>query len=150
VLPALAAGCVAPAERPAESEAVSVVQPVTTPTPAAPNPASPSRTPLPAGPSTFVYSGELTQGGWLRGRVPAGTVSARLDNKPLTFESDGQFFAAFDRDAASTATLSATLGDGRTIESPLAVSPRAWQIEQIDASPTANVPSAEFKARRRP
>lgn len=150
VLPALAAGCVAPAERPAESETVSSVQPIATPTPAAPSPAPLSPAPRPAGPGTFVYSGELTQGGWLRGQVPAGTVSARLDDKPLTFESDGQFFAAFDRDAAPMATLSATLGDGRTIESPLAVSPRAWQIEQIDASPTANVPSAEFMARRRP
>jgi murein DD-endopeptidase MepM/ murein hydrolase activator NlpD len=105
---------------------------------------------MPAGPSTFLYSGELTQGGWLRGQVPAGSVSARLDDKVLTFDEGGHFFAAFDRDAAPMATLYATLRDGRVIESPLVISPRAWQIENINASPTANVPSAEFMARRRP
>jgi murein DD-endopeptidase MepM/ murein hydrolase activator NlpD len=105
---------------------------------------------MPAGPSTFLYSGELTQGGWLRGQVPAGSVSARLDDKVLTFDEGGHFFAAFDRDATPMATLYATLRDGRVIESPLVISPRAWQIENINASPTANVPSAEFMARRRP
>ena len=154
LLPALAVGCVAPAERPGEGQDVSVVQPIATPTPSPaptslPSPAPPPP-PTPAGPSTFLYSGELTQGGWLRGQVPAAAVSARLDDKTLTFDESGHFFAAFDRDAAPTATLYATLRDGRTIESPLVVSPRAWQIENIDASPTANVPSAEFMARRRP
>jgi murein DD-endopeptidase MepM/ murein hydrolase activator NlpD len=136
----------------AERDDVSVVQPIATPAPKpapAPSPA-PVPAPTPAGPSTFLYSGELTQGGWLRGQVPAGTVSARLDDKALTFDEGGHFFAAFVRDAAPTATLYAALRDGRTIESPLTVSPRAWQIENINASPTANVPSAEFMARRRP
>jgi murein DD-endopeptidase MepM/ murein hydrolase activator NlpD len=136
----------------AERDDVSVVQPIATPAPEpapAPSP-TPVPAPTPAGPSTFLYSGELTQGGWLRGQVPAGTVSARLDDKALTFDEGGHFFAAFDRDAAPTATLYAALRDGRTIESPLTVSPRAWQIENIHASPTANVPSAEFMARRRP
>jgi len=151
-LPALAlvAACVAPAgeHRAPETENVEVVQPVeTTPRP---QPQAPAPAPTPAGPSTFLYSGELTQGGWIRGQVPAGTVSARLDDKPLALAGDGHFFAAFDRDAGPAATLSATLGDGRTVESPLTVSPRAWQIENINASPTANVPSAEFMARRRP
>ena len=136
--------CVAPANEIMQPETVEVVQPVETPAPA-PAPAPP----LP-GPTTFVFSGELTQGGWIRGQVPAGAVSARLDDKALTFAQDGRFFAAFDRDAAPTSILFATLADGRAIESPIVVSPRAWQIEHIDASPTANVPSAEFLARRRP
>ena len=136
--------CVAPARESTPPESAEVVQPVETPAPApAPAPSLP-------GPTTFVFSGELTQGGWIRGQVPAGAVSARLDDKALTFAQDGRFFAAFDRDAAPTSILSATLADGRTIESPIVVSPRAWQIEHIDASPTANVPSAEFLARRRP
>ena len=136
--------CVAPANEITQPETVEVVQPVETPAPA-PAPAPP----LP-GPTTFVFSGELTQGGWIRGQVPAGAVSARLDDKALTFAQDGRFFAAFDRDAAPTSILFATLADGRAIESPIVVSPRAWQIEHIDASPTANVPSAEVLARRRP
>jgi murein DD-endopeptidase MepM/ murein hydrolase activator NlpD len=104
----------------------------------------------PAGPATFVYDGQLTQGGWIRGQVPAGTVSARLGERELGFGAGGRFFAAFDRDAAPSATLVARLEDGRTIEVPLTISARAWDIERVNASPTANVPSAQFLARRQP
>jgi len=156
ILPALAAACVAPSKHSPEPARSSVVQPLAVsepePAPAArPVPApAPAVPPAPVGPSTFLYSGELTQGGWLRGQVPAGTVSARLDDQALALDQGGHFFAAFDRDAAPAATLIAMLRDGRTIESPLSVSPRAWQIENVNASPRANVPSAEFMARRRP
>lgn len=138
----LAAACVAPADEPAAPKPVAVVQPVETPQPA------PVATP--AGPTTFLFRGELTQGGWVRGQVPAGTVSARLGGQALAFDDSGRFFAAFDRDAGPQTSLSATLTDGRRIESPLTISPRDWNIEHINASPTANVPSAEFLARRRP
>jgi len=144
---ALAAACVAPSEQTEAPEAVAVIQatPVAEPSVARPQP------PLPlAGPTTFLFQGELTQGGWIRGQVPAGTVSARLGDVVLPFDEDGHFFAAFDRDAGPQTLLTATLAEGRRIESPLAVLPRAWNIENINASPTANVPSAEFTARRRP
>lgn len=140
--PLLVAGCVAPADGPAaDPQNVAVVQSVAPP---APSPASPARL------STFLFEGELTQGGWIRGRVPDGTVAAQLGERKLTFDADGRFFAAFDRDAGSTVELKATLRDGRIVQSPLSVSPRAWDIEHVNASPTANVPSAEFLARRRP
>lgn len=142
--PLAAAACVAPTAENAPPKRVEVIQPVETPAPA------PRPSPTPAGPTTFVFSGELTQGGWLRGQVPAGTVSAVLGEQALSFDVQGRFFAAFDRDAGPAASLRATLADGRTVESPLAVSPRAWQIEHVNASPTANVPSAEFTARRQP
>jgi murein DD-endopeptidase MepM/ murein hydrolase activator NlpD len=131
------AACVAPAER------------APAPVPVAPAPA-PAPAPTPTGPTTFLYQGELTQGGWIRGQVPAGTVSARLGEQALAFDADGRFFAAFDRDAGPHSSLVATLADGRRIDSPFTVSPRAWDIERINASPTANVPSAEFTARRQP
>jgi murein DD-endopeptidase MepM/ murein hydrolase activator NlpD len=122
--------------------------------PAPPAQEAAARIPLPApspqGPGTFVYTGELTQGGWIRGQVPAGAVSARLGDTDLDFAADGSFFAAFDRDAGPASSLTATLRDGRSVDMPLTVSPRAWQIENIDASPTVNLPSAEFTARRQP
>ena len=136
----LAAACVAPDERANDTAPASVVRPVAVPSPAPP----------PAGPTTFLYQGELTQGGWIRGQVPAGTVAASLGDRALAFGEDGRFFAAFDRDAGPQSSLSATLADGRRIDSPLAVAPRAWDIERINASPTANVPSAQFTARRQP
>ena len=142
----LAAACVAPAERGDEPAPVALVQPLPVPAPVP----TPAPSPTPTGPTTFLYQGELTQGGWIRGQVPAGTVSAMLGEQALSFGPDGRFFAAFDRDAGPQTSLSATLADGRRIGSPLMVSPRGWDIEHINASPTANVPSAEFTARRQP
>jgi murein DD-endopeptidase MepM/ murein hydrolase activator NlpD len=136
----LAAACVAPASEPAgPARAPITAQAVVTAQP-----------PAPTGPSTFLYQGELTQGGWIRGQVPAGTTAAWLGDQALSFDSEGYFFAAFDRDAGPQTALSATLADGRRIETPLGISPRAWDIEHVNASPTANVPSAEFTARRQP
>jgi murein DD-endopeptidase MepM/ murein hydrolase activator NlpD len=146
---ALTTGCI-PAT--GEPENVAVVQPVITHTPAPP-PAVPPAPPPPAnptGPTTFVFAGELTQGGWIRGEAPAGTVSARLDDQPLTLDPQGRFFAAFDRDAGPAATLSATLADGRTIESPLAVSSRAWNIEHVNVARSPGGPSEAFMRGRRP
>ena len=137
---ALAASCVAADEQAPVPAPVAVAHPV----------APPGPPPTPAGPATFLYQGELTQGGWIRGEVPAGTVAAQLGDQPLAFGPDRRFFAAFDRDAGPQAVLSATLADGRRIDAPLTVAPRAWNIEQINASPTANVPSAEFTRRRQP
>ena len=133
-----------PAPAPAPTAAVSVVQPLATAIPA------PAPSPTPSGPSTFVYSGELTQGGWIRGQVPAGTVSARLDDQVLTLGPEGRFFAAFDRDAGTSATLSATLRDGRTVESPLTVSPRAWNIERVNVARTPGGATEAFMRIRRP
>lgn len=124
------------------AENATVVQPIPAPAPA---PA-----PAPSGPTTFTYAGELTQGGWLRGQAPAGTVSARLGEQTLTLDSDGRFFAAFDRDAGPEARLVAQLAGGRIVESPLRISARDWQIEHINAARTPGGPSEAFMERRRP
>ena len=144
---ALVAGCVPSVEEP---QNVAVVQPVAVPTPTAPAAAPPPPAPEPAGPTTFLFAGELTQGGWIRGEVPAGTVSARLDARPLALDPQGRFFAAFDRDAGPAATLSATLRSGAVIESPVTVSPRAWNIEHVNVARTAGGASEAFMRRRRP
>lgn len=125
-----------------------VVQALPTPIPApAPTPAP---NPAPAGPTTFVYAGELIQGGWIRGQVPAGTTSARLGEQALMLDEAGRFLAAFDRDAGPNALLVAELEDGRTIESPLAISPRDWDIEHVNVARRAGSPSESFLTRRRP
>ena len=130
-----------------EAGTAEVVQPLPAPRPAAATWPAPS---VPAGPSTFVFSGELTQGGWIRGRAPAGTVSARLGSHELTLSDDGSFFAAFDRDSAHTAILSARLANGRVIESPLTISPRAWNIEHVNLARPTGAASEAFMKRRRP
>ncbi len=98
----------------------------------------------------FLYEGELTQGGWIRGQAPAGTLSATLGDQPLVLDAEGNFFAAFDRDAGPLAKLTAQMGRGRTIESQIAVSPREWNIERVNVARRAGGSSAAFMERRRP
>ncbi|WP_347302597.1 M23 family metallopeptidase [Croceibacterium sp. TMG7-5b_MA50] len=105
---------------------------------------------VPPGPTTFTYAGELTQGGWLRGMAPAGTLGAWLDDVPLVLDLERGFFAALDRDAPAQARLRARLVDGRIVEQVLQIAPRAWDIQHVDASPTGGVPSASYMERRRP
>ena len=98
----------------------------------------------------FVYSGELTQGGWIRGEAPAGAVAAKLGDQPLVLDGDGRFFAAFDRDAAPSAVLSATLADGRIVDTPLTIAPRQWDIEHVDTPLMQGRTTEEFLAIRKP
>lgn len=144
------AGCTVVPGADESAQRVETVQPVPVPaiTPT-PTP-TPSATPTPAGPTTFLFNGELTQGGWMRGQVPGGTVSAKLGDQPLVFDSGGRFFAALDRDSAAQTALVATLTDGREIRSPIAVSPRDWNIERVNVARSAGGPSAAFMERRRP
>ena len=101
------------------------------------------------GPATFVYAGELTQGGWLKGSVPGSTIALTLDGVPVEIAPDGRFLVAFDRDAGPAATLVARLSDGRSISASLTVAPRAWQIENVSVDPRpAELPSEEYARRR--
>jgi murein DD-endopeptidase MepM/ murein hydrolase activator NlpD len=128
-----------------------VVQPIPATSAPAPTPTpTPATVPTFSGPSTFAFDGELTQGGWIRGQVPGGTVSARLDAQDLSIDATGHFFAAFDRDAGPQATLIATLADGREIRSPVTVSPRAWQIERVNVARSPGGATAAFMELRRP
>lgn len=122
--------------------------------PATDRPAVPSVNPATAAlepPSAvFTYAGETTQGGWIRGQAPPGTVSARLDETPLVLDAEGRFFAAFDRDAGPSATLAARLADGRVVETRVAIAPRAWDIERVDVARTQGKTDEEFLAIRKP
>lgn len=143
---ALFAACVPPASEAAGAAAPSPLHAL----PAAPI-GSPGAAPAaPSKPATFIFAGELTQGGWIRGEAPAGTVAALLDDRPLVLDSQGRFFAAFDRDAGTSATLRAILADGGVIETPLTVSPRAWNIEHVNVARTPSTASEAFMRRRQP
>ncbi len=99
----------------------------------------------------FTLTGQFRQGGWARGRLPDGALSAHLDGHPLMFaRGDDGFFIAFDRDAGPTAVLAAHFVEGRDVLHPLAIAPGAWEIEQIDAPfhPPA-MPDETFAALRK-
>jgi murein DD-endopeptidase MepM/ murein hydrolase activator NlpD len=96
----------------------------------------------------FALSGQATQGGWLRGRVPAGTTALRLDDQAVGFAADGAFLIAFDRDAAPAASLVAE-GVGGALRQSLTIGRRAWPIEHVDAPMhPPGMPDAEFARRR--
>lgn len=97
----------------------------------------------------FELSGELTQGGWIRGRAPSGAQSASFNGVPLALAPDGSFIAAFDRDAGSEARLDALLPGGQTVSRPLVITPRAWRIEHVAVGPRPGaLPSEEYRRRR--
>ena len=98
----------------------------------------------------IALKGELTQGGWVKGKLPRGTTSAMLGDTPLVLDDNGNFFAAFDRDAGDTVTLSAQLADGSKLEQEIRILPRDWQIEHVNVARRPGRSSAAFLERRRP
>ncbi|WRO66017.1 M23 family metallopeptidase [Tsuneonella sp. CC-YZS046] len=111
--------------------------------------AVPPASPAPAA-AVFSLSGELTQGGWVRGIAPAGTTRVTLDGAPLPLAPDRSFFAAFDRDAGRSAMLAAEFANGQRMEKPLSIAPRSWNIEHINAARRPDGPTEAFLAKRRP
>lgn len=97
----------------------------------------------------FVWTGEATQGGWLRGLAPLDAVSVTFNGVSVPFGDDGAFFVAFDRDSAPEAQITAVLSDGSTLSPPLIVRPRAWKIEHVAVGPRPGaIPSEEYQRRR--
>jgi len=95
-------------------------------------------------PALELTASKLTQGGWARGIARHG-VAVDLGGARVPTDPSGEFLIAFDRDAPPEAKLRARAANGWETALPLTITPRAWQIEQIDAPlrPPA-VPSADF------
>ena len=96
------------------------------------------------------YSGELTQGGFIRGQVPSGAVRAVLGDEALELAEDGAFFAAFDRDSPASLVLSATLADGSRGNETLTVTERTWPVQNINAAKRPAGSSEAWWKRREP
>ncbi|UAB78423.1 M23 family metallopeptidase [Erythrobacter sp. SCSIO 43205] len=110
--------------------------------------ASQKTLPAPAQNTRFSYSGELTQGGFIRGLVPDGAVAVTIGDQAIDVAEDGTFFAAFDRDSPSTMILTATLESGKSVSETLSISPRDWQIERVNvAKRTLRNPEAYWRQR---
>lgn len=102
----------------------------------------------PASAADFSLQGELTQGGWARGVAPVG-AALRFNGKPVELAPDGRFFIAFDRDSGGSASLVATLANGREVTKALTIAPRAWQIEHIPLGPKPGTPPDPAYQQRR-
>jgi len=95
----------------------------------------------------IVLDGPAIQGGVVHGQVPAGVPKLMLitTGEPIAVPvaPDGHFIIGFDRDAPPAARL-----QFRDSELSIAISPRTWRIEQIDAPPRAGRTTAEFNRLR--
>jgi hypothetical protein len=121
------------------------VQPVAPSVRAAPPTVQPHRAPVRA---SFTYSGSMIQGGMVIGIAPEGTSLLSFGGATIPVAPDGRFLIAFDRDAGPTATLVATLEDGREVRDTLTVAPRAWDISRLDSLPKYPVPQPTFEKLR--
>lgn len=98
----------------------------------------------------FSYAGELTQGGFIRGQAPDGTVNAMLGEQALDLAADGSFFAAFDRDSSDELVLTAQLETGQSVRETLTISPRDWQIERVNVARRSGGSSEAWWRKREP
>ncbi|KPF63867.1 M23 family metallopeptidase [Porphyrobacter sp. AAP60] len=98
----------------------------------------------------FSWRGALTQGGFINGLAPDGTVRVTMGDTQLELSPDGTFFAAFDRDSPSTVLLTAQLDSGQVHRETLTIVPRAWQIERVDAAKRGGRTSEAFWKIREP
>lgn len=87
------------------------------------------------------------QGGLIRGLAAPGVTALALDGRPVPLTADGRFLIGFDRDAPPAATLTQASAAG-TDTIPLAVAPRAWAIERVNAPYRAGRTDAEFERLR--
>jgi murein DD-endopeptidase MepM/ murein hydrolase activator NlpD len=132
---------------PAPSSATKQVAPAAPALPAAVSAAEPASDAL----KDFWLRDEAVQGGIVLGQAPAGTVSVTLNGSSVPLGDKGFFLIGFDRDAENSASLVATLANGKTVDRYLPVRPGNWKIEHVKANPTGGAATtAEFQARRGP
>ncbi|MEL6237601.1 MAG: M23 family metallopeptidase [Pseudomonadota bacterium] len=96
------------------------------------------------------YSGELTQGGFIRGIAPATAVRVALEDQPLELSQNGAFFAAFDRDSPGSLVLSVTLASGEVGRETLTITPRDWQISRVNVARRSGGSSEAWWKKRKP
>lgn len=93
--------------------------------------------------------GKPVQGGFLRGRAPAGTTQLLLDGNAVPIANDGGFFIAFPRDAPAAALLTAKTGDTMT-NLTVAIAARRFPEERLPARLKAFADDPGFASRRAP
>ncbi|MCK0129685.1 M23 family metallopeptidase [Erythrobacter sp. F6033] len=96
----------------------------------------------------FSYSGELTQGGYIRGLAPTGTTVVLLDGQEIPVGDDGLFFAAFDRDSAEELLLMAH--GAIIVKKTLKIAPRKWNIQRVNVAKRGGGSSEAWWKKREP
>lgn len=104
-----------------------------------------------ATPDKANLTGELEQGGWMRGVAPAHISSITANGEPVAFDpQDKSFFIGLDRDAGSAIELVLTQVDGQTRKQTLSIAPRDWQIERVNVAKGTGGGSEAWWKKREP
>ncbi len=82
--------------------------------------------------------GQVTQGGLVFGKVPAGT-RVTFDERALRVSAQGRFVFGFGRDHGATSTLALVYPDGARETRTLDVQPRKFDIQRITGLPPGMV-----------
>jgi murein DD-endopeptidase MepM/ murein hydrolase activator NlpD len=120
------------------------------PAPAPPSRVAIARAPVQPVSSRLTIEGAAIQGALVHGQASPGTRALSVDGRDVALAPDGRFVIGIDRDAGASARI-VEIGDGQsgwTGETVLAVAPRAWPIERVDAPFRAGKSDAEFAAQR--
>ncbi len=96
----------------------------------------------------FALVGDFRQGGFARGRAPAGTVALRLDGSAVSIAADGGFLIAFGRDAAPALALEAVGEDGTRVATGVAVAARTFPEQRLPPINARFDADPDFAARR--
>jgi Peptidase family M23 len=113
----------------------------------APKSAQPKLPPVPFR-GDFILSGDVAQGGLLRGQVPSNTTSLLLNGEQIPFTADGFFLIGLDRDAPATGKLEAWRGTGEPVIRMLEVLPSQWRIQRVDVGFNGPSTSSEYASKR--
>jgi murein DD-endopeptidase MepM/ murein hydrolase activator NlpD len=110
-----------------------------------------NQTPVASNRDGFWLARNPVQGSVSVARAPSGATSVLFNGSQIPLTADGFFLVGFDRDAENSASLVATLADGKRVEQYLPVKPGNWQIQHVSANPLGGAKTtAEFQARRGP
>jgi len=100
--------------------------------------------------SDFWIANDPQQGAVINGRAPSNTETVTLNGLNLPLSEEGFFLMGFDRDAGNSASLVATLNDGKRVQRNLNVTAGKWRLERINAPYRAGRSSQSFRALRGP
>jgi len=87
---------------------------------------------------TLTLDGPAKQGGLLIGTAPVGS-KVTVDGRAVRVAPDGRFLVGFGRDAAAKTKVVAETPAGLTLECPISVAGRDYQVQRIDGLPKRKV-----------
>ncbi len=96
----------------------------------------------------FILSGDMAQGGLLRGQVPTGTTGLLLDGEKISFTPDGFFIIGIDRDAPISSKLEAWRERGDPVFKNLSFAMGQWRIQNVNVAFNGSASPKEYDNKR--